>query len=91
MNIQRVEIVELEENPNFQVNPATKIRNKDYYENHRADILARRKAKNESREMEIMELRRQLAQERERANVYKMKLMNLVAIIGDLNLPDSSC
>jgi len=91
MNIQQVEVQVLEENPNFQVDPNTKARNKDYYDTHRADILARRKAKNEQRENEIMELRRQLAQERERANTYKMKLLNLVAIIGDLNIADSSC
>lgn len=91
MNIQQVEVQVLEENPNFQVDPNIKARNKDYYDNHRADILARRKAKSEQREHEIMELRRQLAQERERANTYKMKLLNLVAIIGDLNLADSSC
>lgn len=91
MNIQQVEVQVLEENPNFQVDPNTKARNKDYYDNHRADILARRKAKNEQRENEIMELRRQLAQERERANTYKIKLLNLVAIIGDLNIADSSC
>lgn len=91
MNIQQVEVQVLEENPNFQVDPNTKARNKYYYDNHRADILAQRKAKNEQRENEIMELRRQLAQERERANTYKIKLLNLVAIIGDLNIADSSC
>ena len=87
MNIQQVEHEEL---PEPETQPSSTSRNRAYYEKNKADILAKRTARQDIQTREITELRNLLEIERERANYYKTKLLNITTLIGELNLVDSS-